>query len=124
VYTHGHTHSAELHHEPSGPAAYGIYGRSKDTPDSVVGSTGASGVGAAVNVGSGVGGIGAGAGATGAAGYLSNFPRSLQESTLLAQQHRGKKPGEEDDKASYDGLLIRNLNEAHNTYRQVSPPAD
>ncbi|XP_034254399.1 uncharacterized protein LOC117653112 [Thrips palmi] len=101
IYTHGHSHSAELHHEPSGPAAgYGLYGRAKD--ESTLSASTASGVGSSA--------LGAPPGPT----YITQFPRSLQESAQVS--HHSKKA--EDEKASsgstvgaanYDSLLIRNL---------------
>lgn len=101
IYTHGHSHSAELHHEPSGPAAgYGLYGRAKD--ESTLSASTASGVGSSA--------LGAPPGPT----YITQFPRSLQESAQIS--HHSKKA--EDDKATsgstagaanYDSLLIRNL---------------
>ncbi|KAE8736923.1 hypothetical protein FOCC_FOCC017619, partial [Frankliniella occidentalis] len=70
IYTHGHSHSAELHHEPSGPAGYGLYGRAKDAAEGALAAgTGASGVG------------GSALGAPPGSAYITQFPRSLQESS-------------------------------------------
>lgn len=72
IYTHGHSHSAELHHEPSGPAGYGLYGRAKDAAEGAL---------AGVSAGTAASSVGGSAiGAPPGSAYITQFPRSLQES--------------------------------------------